>query len=467
MIFEEVRAQRAKLIAANCVEYGERSEHITWGDTDRLAQAEACRSRLLCEASPGLTLSARQTKPHVGPLSPGCRICMQGRWSCLFINGKCNCRCFYCPTPQDDISVPTTNRVPFTTPRAYAQYVRRFGFTGASISGGEPLLTFERTLAYIDALRQVAEPGLHIWLYTNGTLATRQKLTDLKSAGLNEIRFDLSAVDYDVTRAAMAADIIDCVTVEIPAIPEDAARLQALLPVLTEIGISHLNLHQLRLTPHNFDRLIPRGYTFLHGESVTVLESELTALALLRQTDSNLSPLSINYCAYAYKRRYQQAATRRRNAESILKGWEAVTEAGFIRTLTLVGPPEALASVAGRLEQLVPDKSRWQINTRQTRIQFHPSLVPHIDPAAGQLYVTYCEAVLSPAVSYRCAFTEVRLDTGQKIYIEKRPVRVDLPIEPADLRAMANMGSQHDPQPELSPVARPYEQIRPGLQDYF
>lgn len=472
MITDDVQSLRNKLVSANMAEYGDRAVRIPWAAPDRLAAAQTTRANILQAASPFLTLSAKETKPHWGALSPGCRVCLDGQWSCLFINGKCNCRCFYCPTPQDDLSVPTTNRVPFNTARDYAQYVRRFGFSGASISGGEPMLTFERTIDYIEAVRRELGNGLHIWLYTNGSLVTRERLHALKSAGLNEIRFDISALGYDLSKPEMAAGIIPWVTVEIPAIPEDASRLAALLPAMTTAGVRHLNLHQLRLTPHNFDHLIQRNYTFLHGESVTVLESELTALALLKMAGEQQMALPINYCSFVYKRRYQQAATRRRNAGDILKGWESVTEGGFIRSLTLTAPSETLAPVIRRLAQQNPAGQRWAINTRQDRLQFHPTLWPFIDFNAGRLLVSYFEAVLTPGISYRCAFKEVRLDSGQKIFIEKRPVRVDATLtatQRSDLEAHVLNSTPLDGSPGTTAPMEilPFEFIPNGLQDYF
>jgi len=68
------------------------------------------------------------------------------------------------------------------------------------------------------------------------------------------------------------------VTVEIPAVPEEVERLKGLLPRLCELGVTRLNLHQLRLTAHNAEQMLPHGYTYLHGDQPTVLESELAGL---------------------------------------------------------------------------------------------------------------------------------------------------------------------------------------------
>jgi len=466
---------RDKMIKGNLAEYRDQPDTLSWVSPGRALEAEGTRARILSALSSRIEIEYKLTKPHLGPLSPGCRICGEGSWSCLFINGKCNCRCFYCPTTQDEISVPTTNRLPFGDSLDYTDYIRHFGFKGVSISGGEPLLTFDRTIRYIEAVRRSARDTVYIWLYTNGTLATPEKLKQLRFAGLDEIRFDISAVDYDLTKVRMASDLIPCVTVEIPAIPEDLEKLSRMLPILQEAGVRHLNLHQLRLTPHNYSKLSTRNYTFLHGESVTVLESELAALSILESACVENPALPINYCSFVYKRRYQQAAARRRNASGILKGHESVTENGFIRGLSLTGDPEAIGRVAEALDPAGgrgSDKHAWSLSGKKDRLFFHEAVWPRIDVSAGRLEVSYSEAVLSPAVSYRCAFKEVRLNTGRKIYIEKRLLRPARPLEESDCAFLEKTllhpaGEQTDSSPSLSDDIADYEVIRPGLQDYF
>jgi pyruvate formate-lyase activating enzyme-like uncharacterized protein len=465
-------AGRDKMIIGNLAEYGDQAQSLRWIDPTRSFEAEGERARILGTVKLPVTLAFKQTKPHFGQLSPGCRICGQGDWSCLFINGRCNCRCFYCPTAQDDIGVPTTNRVPFATPDEYAAYVDRFAFAGVSISGGEPLLTYERSVAYIQAVRRKMGDGLHIWLYTNGKLATAERLAGLKSAGLDEIRFDISAVDYDLAKVRLASDYIDCVTVEIPAIPEDAERVAELLPALADAGVQHLNLHQLRLTPHNHTHLSQRQYTFLHGESVTVLESELAALALLQAACRQSRTPAVNYCSYVYKRRYQKAAARRHNALGIIKGFETLTENGFIRTLSLVGEPDAIGRQAEGLARQGQAAQLWAINGKQDRLQFHPDLWSQIDLSAGRLAINYAEAILTSHISYRYAFKEIPLTNTKKVFVEKRPLRLDFFLAPDRQDWYHNVvlhGDTFEATMELEPPAEilDFEFIQPGLQDYF
>ncbi|MFZ7127891.1 MAG: radical SAM protein [Desulfobacterales bacterium] len=464
--------RRVEQIEANLAEYGDVGRILHWVTAEHARQAEAERNGLLASMENRLVESHKRTKPHLGPLSPGCRICGQGGWSCLFINGKCNCRCFYCPTTQEEFGIPTTNRVPFPRAGDYADYVRHFGFEGVSISGGEPLLTFDRTLNYIHKVRRRIGAGVHVWLYTNGVLLSETHLGKLSDAGLDEIRFDISAVGYDLSKVRMAVGRIPCVTVEIPAIPEDRGRLSALLPEMRDARVDHLNLHQLRLTPHNLPRLAGRPYTFLHGEKVTVLESELTALSLMQEADSRGIDLPMNYCSFVYKHRYQQSAARKRSAQLMCKPHESVTDNGYIRCLSAAGPPERIEAQIDLLEHRGADPLLWSATGRKDRIHFNERLWPLLAFRADELRVRYAEAMLSPRISYRSAFKEVRLNPGASLYVERQSRSQDFELLDDQKNAFEKTFISRDSEttdPEILAGGRfaDYERIEEGLQRYF
>ena len=88
------------------------------------------------------------------------------------------------------------------------------------------MLTPDLTLAYLSAVRKRCGDDVHLWLYTNGTLLTTDLCSRLRDAGLNEIRFDLGAVRYNLKKLRLAVGCIPTVTVEIPAVPEDEELLK-------------------------------------------------------------------------------------------------------------------------------------------------------------------------------------------------------------------------------------------------
>ncbi len=299
-------------------------------------EMEEKRNELEEASAPQMQWSFNKTKPWINQISHGCQLCGQGEWSCLFITGVCNANCFYCPTSQSEDHLPTTQQISFEHPADYAAYINRFGFKGASFSGGEPFLAFEKVKAFLKELRQSCNPELYIWMYTNGILATRERFEILRDLGLNEVRFDIGATKFSLDYVKMAKDVIPTVTIEIPAVPEELDKLKQLLPQMVDAGVTNLNLHQMRLTPHNAPKLITRNYTYLSLEHPVVWESELVAFELIKEVKEKKLPLGINYCAFQFKNRHQKAGFRNRILEELHPKQEQITENGFIRHLFVV-----------------------------------------------------------------------------------------------------------------------------------
>jgi pyruvate formate-lyase activating enzyme-like uncharacterized protein len=464
-----------KMVVANQAEFKEEYSLMRFVTPAEADEAATRRDRLLTELSGRVKAICRETKLHTGDLSPGCGTCCEGDWSCLFINGVCNGRCFYCPTSQNSKGEPTTNSLKFANPRDYLDYVAHYRFKGVSLSGGEPLMTFDRTMTYVSKLKQRFGDEIHLWLYTNGTLATAEKIVLLRDAGLNEIRFDISADHYSLDKLKLAIGKIPCVTVEIPAIPEDYRKLRELLPELAGAGVNHLNLHQLRCTPHNLSHLLPRHYTFSHGPKVVIPESELTALQLLLDADQNGGP-SVNYCSYAYKYRFQTRAARRRAAEILTAPYEDVTEAGFIRSLQAKGSEEQLGHCLERLRGAGVDAALYRVDKGGGRLSFSGILWPLLDFSGLALQVRYFQAQLQENVSGRGSSLKVQLNRKRSLIAERRLIETGRTVSADQLQLFHTLFiSGKNDFPLLTAgekIAEPfrdifeYELILQGLQRY-
>ena len=460
------------LIDRNRQEYGDRYAGLAFPSTSAAASALVRRSALLADLGGRAAFGANASKLDCHNLSPGCRACLEGNWSCLFITGNCNCRCFYCPTAQDVGGEPGTNNLDFPKVDDYVDYLARFGFTGASISGGEPLLVLEKSLQYLRAMRRRLGDTVHLWLYTNGTLLTRDIAMRLREAGLDEIRVDIGATGYVLDQVRLAVGLIPHVTVEIPAIPEEGGQLQQKLVEMADSGVNYLNLHQLRLTNHNFDHLLGRGYTFLHGESVTVLESELTALELLRYSLDQKLALGVNYCSFVYKNRFQGAAGRRRAGAQIAKNHEEVTAAGYLRSLALSGPCADIQRQVERLQRLDPGGRQWLLAPGGQQLYLAAALWSGEGSSGLELKLRYAEARILPAVSYRNAFIEIPLNPQRKVAVERQAVSAEWLLGSIEWRQLEEeiAGSGGDLTSgviALQQEMRRFEQLPMGLQDYF
>ncbi len=323
-------------------ELGSAGRFLAWLDEGYAETANRTRNTYLNDLSASINLSYAGTKPHHGTLSPGCRHCGDGTWSCLFINQTCNADCFYCPMEPADREAPppTALGVDFPSPGRYVDFLEHAGYRGVGLSGGEPLLNLDRTVDFITSIRERSGDNIYLWLYTNGILANRERLDRLFHAGLNEIRFDISAINYRLKPVRLAREWPWRVTVEIPAIPEDEERVAQLLHVLAGIGVDHLHLHQLTVNKWNAGRFVERNYTLLHEPANAVLDSELSALRLLKRAAEEHLALNVQYCAREYKIRFQG---RGRRLRLLQLGWGdelpgTVNEQGYVVETTAIEP---------------------------------------------------------------------------------------------------------------------------------
>lgn len=324
--------EKNRIIETNKQEFGSNYFKMKWLNYYKCLEAIEERDNLLKEIIElGAKSGYNETKFDVTNISQGCKYCAEGIWSCLFINNICNASCYYCPTAQKTEGIPGTNSLDFSSPSKYAEYVKRFNFKGVSLSGGEPFLTFDKTLQYIEEIRKQSGGSVYIWLYTNGKLATKEKLSALKNAGINEIRFDIGAAEYSLDKVSLAPGIIDNVTIEIPSAPSNYKILESKLREIKNIGVNFLNLHQLRATPYNVEKLIDKGYTFIHGPKVTVFESELNALRLVEYSIKSGINLPVNYCSSIYKSLFQLTGSRRRHSKEVMEFCEEITKSGYLR----------------------------------------------------------------------------------------------------------------------------------------
>jgi pyruvate formate-lyase activating enzyme-like uncharacterized protein len=473
MVLASTEHKKNQLIQQNQQEYSAIYSNLEILSPHQASAAEQKRHDLMAHfiAAGGFS-SCHETKLQTRQLSPGCRLCVEGSWSCLFVNGRCNLSCFYCPSAQDDIGEPTTNNLSFSSADHYLAYLKHFGFRGFSLSGGEPLLTLERSLDYLLTAKKHFGDQIHSWIYTNGSLVTPDILARLRDCGLDEIRFDIGARDYSLDKTLLAVGQIPTVTVEIPAVPEEKERLKTALKQMADGGVNFLNLHQLRLTNYNYRHFRDRPYTYLHGEKVTVLESELTALELLKYAQDEQLELPINYCSFVYKNRYQKVAARSRGAADMAKGHEQVTAAGYLRSCSVKAAPQLLQAASARLA--VFDPALWSRTPGGDQIYFAASLWPQLSANNNELCVQldYAETRVGGALSYRHPFREIKMPGGSKIAIERAQVG-SFTLTPEQshhyFNALATIALNTDNCDivKLPEEVLPFEQMEKGLPPYF
>ncbi len=419
----------------NQEEYQVKYNYLNFPSPEEAARMMQERATILDAIGDRVKWGFHQSKVDVSRLSRGCQLCGEGQWSCLFINNLCNGKCFYCPTQQTDLARPETNTLIFDDPESYVDYIRTFGFKGVSISGGEPLISYEKSLAFVKAVKQEFGDEVYVWLYTNGMLLTAEKADAFQQAGLNEMRFDIGATDYKTDQLKLALGKIPVVTVEIPAVPQEEEVLKEKIRELSGLGASHLNFHQMRLTPYNFNHLVEQDYTYTHGEKVTVIESELTALRLIQFTLDEGINLPINYCSFVYKNRHQKSANRMKHAPLVVYPWESVTENGFMRSF--------FAKVSSDQKEMITEAfknelatGKAQFNPRNGRLDFSPELFGRVKALGFAMNVEYHVSAIFPEATGLNDFQTIALNEERDVVVERQATTLPIVLEPEMISEM-------------------------------
>jgi pyruvate formate-lyase activating enzyme-like uncharacterized protein len=223
----------------------------------------------------GLIYDASGHCVHIGKLSPGCYGCFVPDLfrKNFYVGNKCNLNCVYCnfDKRQRDISAKEhlANKVLLYKQQALS---KNFRPTSMSFSGGgEPLLYMDVIRSYMKVLRDIERLTGHkpwYYLYTNGILANSKVLAQLKELGFDEIRFHLGASNFSkevYNNLNKAVHYLKVVTVETPAWEPHRKKLFAMLPMIEDIGVKHLNIGEIEVKKNNYKRIskiIPHGEVY-------------------------------------------------------------------------------------------------------------------------------------------------------------------------------------------------------------
>ena len=246
---------------------------------------------------------------------------------------------------------------------------------------------------------------------------------------------------------------------------------------LHDAGVNHLNLHQLRCTPFNKARFIQRAYTFLHGPRVTVLETELTALELIRYALEQNIAIPINYCSFTYRHQFQRAGAHRRNSLQIKAAHEDITPTGHIRTMGLCGGKKQIGSIHQHLLSQESNTSLWRVTKDCEQLFFNAALWPLINFSHVRLKVSYSGTSLKTSVSFLHPFKEVALNKKKKVVIERHIEQPGIWLEGEQVYSfgqefvrsstcLSTAISDSLPQDMLSEI-RSFESFIPGLAPYY
>lgn len=271
------------------------------------------------------------TSLYLGTLPKGCQFCHSGSKIVLFISGLCEqpsyCK-WYCPISFERGGKDTSfvNEIQVTSEQDIIREAELINAEGAAITGGEPLFRFERTLNYIELLKDQFGQDFHIHLYTNCVILTKKHLIQLKNAGLDEIRLHPSSQNWHKIEWCVASGINT--GAEIPVIAHQFRKIKALIRYLEKIGAKFLNLNEFEMTESNSKYLKLFGFTLKENTIAAVKNSEKLGLKIL--DFAKPFNLNVHYCSIGYKDGVQLKKRYLRRASNIVLPHEIVSDEGLL-----------------------------------------------------------------------------------------------------------------------------------------
>jgi pyruvate formate-lyase activating enzyme-like uncharacterized protein len=264
----------------------------------------------------GIKGSIERRTLYTRRLPPGCRGCLAGKGTNAYVTGLCTRDCFFCFNAKPRTDELVVHGIRLADPEDAPEVVRRYGLRSVGVSGGEPTMRRDRLLRLVRALRSLPF-RVRIDLYTNGDRLSDALLAELKDAGVDALRVNLVAREFDTEPLERAMRYFDETAVEVPVIPDRMAQMKDMVVRLDALGVPFLNIHELFACRENAVRVAGEGYGSAGGASEVlqwepVAEAEEAALSLLLFALENASRLSVYYCSCKTQQDISRRGLRRR-----------------------------------------------------------------------------------------------------------------------------------------------------------
>ncbi len=265
-----------------------------------------------------------------GDISRACSLCISGRKSVLFITGKCNKSCYYCPISEKRKGKTSMwiNEKQVKEDSDIIEEINTCGSGGVGITGGEPLLDIENTILYITLLKKTFGKNFNIHLYTCRDDLNKTELKRLHDSGLDEIRFHSFSINHTIKKAR---EFNWTLTIEIPVIPEEIKQVTELIKESDKLKVDFINLNELEFSDTNSDNMQKKGFTLTDDNLYTVKGSYETAKYVLDSIKQPLKHTVLHFCTSSNKYDYQYWNRLKNRAKNIKKDFEIVQKNGLIK----------------------------------------------------------------------------------------------------------------------------------------
>ncbi len=290
----------------------------------------------------------------INNIAEGCKQCVLGRKSVVFVTGLCPKNCFYCPLSEQkknkDVIFVNERQLKCQKSKIFEhaqkqQFLTNENDTGAIIeevtacksygagfTGGDPLVKIDRTCRYIKLLKKKFGKKFHIHLYTSPESISKERLKKLNSAGLDELRLHPDLIkDKFWNKVGLCTGYKFIVGVEIPLIPRYEKQIKKLVDYFLP-KINFLNLNELEISDTNACHLVERKFHTKDRLSYGVAGSEELGKKLLNYINTTYPKTNVHYCTCKLKDAVQLRNRLKLRAQNMKRKFDIVTKDGtFIR----------------------------------------------------------------------------------------------------------------------------------------
>ena len=288
-------------------------------------------------------IDSKANSRYIGNLPEGCRQCIQGEKSVLFLTGICKRRCFYCPLSEQrkDKDAMWINEKEVKKDEDIIDEIKKCESKGVGITGGEPLNNIKRFCHYVKLLKREFGKNFHIHAYTSRTCLNREEIENLESSGLDTLRFHI----FDIEGLKLEKRPRFRTAIEIPIMPGDEKRLKKLIrdSDKTIDYIDYINLNELEFSDTNAEAMAKKDFHLRDDDLYAVAGSRELSTDLLEYASENTKKISVHFCSASTKYDYQYWNRLKRRAKNIKKPWETVTKEGLIRKGVIFGQLSTIA----------------------------------------------------------------------------------------------------------------------------
>lgn len=331
-----------------------------------------------------LPIASEIAPPEIGE-AEGCIQCQKGSKLVLFVTGKCHWGCDYCPLSDNRRESPDmfANERRCTSWDEVIEEGKAMNATGTGITGGDPMLDFDKTVEAIEQLKLAFGTKHHIHCYTSIPIGA-EKATRLGKAGLDELRFHLLDLTLDkyLESITAASDAGIYVGIELPAEPDKEEKLFALLESMDDSPVQFLNLNELEITVGNQDNMDVRGFNLAGGITAAAAGSAELAVRLKRAAEE--MDFHVKFCTSFYKDAGQLRNRFRRRAKATLRPYEVLSEDDTIIFGAIPCDLENAADDVSELTLQLGLQEGWiRYDGSQQRIEIPLSAAEEIAPHLG------------------------------------------------------------------------------------